>query len=49
MAVMDSDDEHEGGGKGGALVGFLFGNVDENLQLEDDYLGRVCGPTTLSA
>jgi hypothetical protein len=30
----DSSDEEGGGG----LVGFLFGNVDRNLQLEDNYM-----------
>ncbi len=32
----DSSDE-EGGG---TMVGFLFGNVDQNLQLEDNYLDK---------
>lgn len=45
--MMDSDDDQQegqgGGGTQTALVGFLFGNVDANLQLEDDYLDGVNG------
>ncbi|CAL8462032.1 g1563 [Coccomyxa elongata] len=35
---MDSDSESDGEERGGSLVGFLFGNVDKDMQLEDDYM-----------
>lgn len=35
----DSDDNDSGSSGGGVdLTGFLFGNIDESGQLEDDYL-----------
>lgn len=39
---MDSDsDSGDGEEYGGSLVGFLFGNVDKDMQLEDDYMDEV--------
>lgn len=32
-----NEDEQHGGG----LVGFMFGNVDRNLQLDEDYMDEV--------
>lgn len=39
---MESDSESDGEERGGSLVGFLFGNVDKDMQLEDDYMDEVC-------
>ena len=38
---MESDSEGDGEDRGGSLVGFLFGNVDRDMQLEDDYMDEV--------
>lgn len=35
---MDSDEDHEDDALSRQLTGFLFGNVDENGQLESDIL-----------
>jgi hypothetical protein len=43
----DSDSDIEVGGdeedRGGGLVGFMFGNIDKNMQLEEDYMDEVGG------
>lgn len=39
---MESASESDGEERGGSLVGFLFGNVDKDMQLEDDYMDEVC-------
>ena len=38
---MESDSESDGEERGGNLVGFLFGNVDKDMQLEEDYMDEV--------
>jgi TATA box-binding protein binding len=38
----DSDSDGSGGsGRPRPMVGFLFGNVDSKMQLQDDYLDEV--------
>ena len=37
----EEDEEEEDRGNG--LVGFMFGNVDKDMQLEDDYMDEVLG------
>lgn len=41
MAGSDSDDEDDRG----RAIGFFFGNVNEDGQLEEDYLDEVRAPT----
>lgn len=38
---MESEEEQEGASGQMALTGFLFGNIDEKGQLEDDILDLV--------
>lgn len=40
---MDSEDEHEGDHPSteASLTGFLFGNIDEKGELEEDFLDEV--------
>lgn len=37
-----SDEDSDGESGGRPMVGFLFGNVDSRMQLQDDYLDEVC-------
>jgi hypothetical protein len=40
----EREDDDQGGEQHGSrsLVGFMFGNVDSNMRLEDDYLDEAC-------
>lgn len=37
----EEEEQEEENGKGNALGGFMFGNVDKNLRLEENYLDQV--------
>ena len=37
----DEEEEEEEQQQGNGLVGFMFGNVDKDMQLEEDYMDEV--------
>jgi hypothetical protein len=37
----EEEEQEEENGRGNALGGFMFGNVDKNLRLEENYLDQV--------
>ena len=39
--MSDSDSDHEGSGLPSDLVGFMFGNIDEHGNLENDVFDEV--------
>lgn len=39
----EEEKKEEEGARGNALGGFMFGNVDKNLRLEENYLDQVGG------
>lgn len=44
---VDKEDElEEEDNNGSSLVGFMFGNVDKNMRLEDDYLDEASNTLT---